>query len=660
MAFRWPAMGFFMLHRVATAFHRLCSGDLTDFGAPVMPTAIAGRLRAEQIGAIVHYLPWMMLANASNALVLVAALWTSPDRFWALAWALAVIGYSALYGVRSIRRRQVRLESVSERTIRRAVRNALLLGCLWAILPLQFFEQATSGGQLIIACLCAGMLGGSAFAFASLPVAAIAFAGPLFVASSIAIARAGEQTYLLVAVLMFVYTMIILRGVFTHALRMMNQLNKQAEVEEEARKDPLTNLGNRMAFHESLERAFTQLQQTRKPFALLYLDLNDFKSVNDRFGHAAGDALLVQVGDRLRMSKGEGDLVARLGGDEFALVAPNIHRRVQAVALAERIVRALDPPFPVDGQQVSSAVSVGIAMAPENGADLGSLLKNADIALYHAKRGAGGSIQFFEPSHDAKARERRTIEHDLRSALSRNQFRLVFQPILNLTDMRIVGCEALLRWHHPVRGVLAPGQFIPIAEDTGLIHAIGEWVLLEACQTAAAWPNDIKVAVNLSPVQLRRTGIFASVVNSLSRSRLSPSRLEIEITESALIEKNNFDTLRTLRELGITIALDDFGIGYSSLIHLRNLPLNRVKIDRSFISDLVNDSHCRAIVKGVIGMARDLGMNVTAEGVETAEQLTRLREMSCTEVQGYLISKPKPTAELGETFVQDWKGSNAA
>jgi diguanylate cyclase (GGDEF)-like protein len=647
-----------VLHRAAAAFHRICSGDLSCFGGPAVTAAVAARLRVEQIGSILHYLPWMMLANAANALVLVAAFWMSPDRLWAAGWASAVVLYAVVFGLRSVWRRRTSLvRSVSERTVRRAVRNAFLLGCLWAVLPLWFFEGASSGQQLIITCLCAGMLGGGAFAFATLPVAAIAFASPLFIASAIAIARTGDQTYFLVAILLIVYSVIILRGVFTHALHGANRLARQIEAEEEARKDPLTNLGNRISFHENLMEAFTRLEGSGEPFALLFLDLNDFKSVNDRLGHAAGDTLLIQVADRLLAAKGETDSIARLGGDEFAVIATNIVRPEQAAAIAERIVKALDAPFFVDGHELSSAVSLGVAMAPANGSDLTSLLKNADIALYHAKRGAGSSIRIFEPSQDAKAQERRTLEHDLRAAIARDEFRLVFQPILNLASNRIVGCEALLRWEHPTRGILAPGQFIQTAEETGLIHAIGEWVLLEACRHAAGWPMDTKIAVNLSPIQLRRAEVLSVVVAALAKSELVPSRLEIEVTESSLIARNDVETLKTMRELGVTIALDDFGAGYSSLAHLRKLPLDRIKIDRSFIADLLTDRDCAAIVKYVVELVGDLGMSVTAEGVETNDQLAWLQAMGCAEAQGYLISTPKPAGEIAALFGNKGKRS---
>jgi diguanylate cyclase (GGDEF)-like protein len=648
-----------VLHSAAATFRGILSGDLSYFGGPVTSPAVAARLRAAQIGAILHYLPWMMLANASNALVLVAALWSSPDRLSAIGWASVVIAYSGVYGIRSLRRRP-EVETVSERTMRRAVRNAFMLGCMWAMLPLLFFQNASSGGQLIITCLSAGMLGGGSFAFATLPAAALAFATPLFAASAIAIARSGDQTYLLVAIMMIVYAVIILRGVVTYALQMTKHLARQIKVEEEARRDPLTSLANRIAFQENLSAAFARLERRREPFALLYLDLNDFKSVNDNLGHAAGDALLMQVADRLRAAQREGDIVARLGGDEFAVIAANVGLPEHALMLAERIVQTFDAPFKIDGHEISRAVSLGIALAPANGADVTSLQKNADIALYHAKRGAGGSVQLFEPGHDALARERRAIEHDLRTAQARGELQLVFQPILNLASEQVVACEALLRWHHPTRDVLLPGQFIPIAEETGLIHSIGEWVISEACRVAAGWPKDVRIAVNLSPVQLQRASILPAIVNALAGAGIAPSRLEIEITESSLVAKNDVAMVAAIRELGVTVALDDFGVGHSSLTQLRKLPLDRLKIDQSFVADLSTDPDCAAIVRCLIGLASDLGMSVTAEGVETLEQLSCLRSFGCVAAQGHLISVPRPAEDVAKLFGKAWKSSTHA
>ena len=493
-----------MFKRIALAFSRVSSGDLACFGGPVMNEDVAGRIRAEQISVIFQYLPWMMLANASNALIVIVALRKSPDLAWASVWSAIIVASAIYFCIKSNRKIKTKPTSVSKRTIRRVLRNAFLFGSLWAAMPLLFFANASSGERLIITCLCAGMLGGGAFAFASIPVAAIAFTSPIFLASGLVIARNGDEAFYLVALLMVVYTCILLRGVFVQALKLTRRHVAQIEAESEARRDALTNLPNRVAFHEYVESALSRLERTGEAFALLYLDLNDFKVVNDEMGHAAGDFLLIQVADRLRSSQCGADFVARLGGDEFALIAANISQADDALAIAHRIVRAIDVPCAINDTLVKSSVSIGIAMAPHDGTNFDLLLKNADTALYNVKRSAGETVQIFDPLYDAKARNRRALGNDLRYAIERQELHLVYQPLQNLLDNRIVGCEALLRWTHATRGPIPPLEFISIAEETQLIHSIGEWVIREACQTAAMWPKDIKIAVNFSVVQFKK------------------------------------------------------------------------------------------------------------------------------------------------------------
>jgi diguanylate cyclase (GGDEF)-like protein len=496
------------------------------------------------------------------------------------------------------------------------------------------------------------MLGGGAFAFASIPVAAIAFTGPIFIASALVIARYGDEAFYLVALMMIVYTCIVLRGAFVQALKLNRHHVEQIEVEREARKDALTHLPNRAAFQEFVESEFSRLARTGETFALLYLDLNDFKPVNDKMGHAAGDALLVQFADRLRATQRGTDFAARLGGDEFALIAPNVRNANEAWAIADRIIRAIDVPFKINDTLLKSSVTIGIALAPHDGADFDTLLKNADTALYSAKRSAGKLVQIFDPEQDSNARERRAIGNELRYAIERQELHLVYQPLLNPVEGQIVGFEALLRWAHPTRGSIPPLAFIDIAEETQLIQSIGEWAVREACRTASMWPTNIKVAVNFSVVQFQNTSILNTIVNALTDAGIMPSRLEIEVTESVLISEDDIvlATLRALHHLGVRIALDDFGTGYSSLNYLGKAPFDRIKIDQSFIRDLVSNPDRAAIVKSMIGLACDLGMGVTAEGVETVEQLSRLRAMKCSEVQGYLIGAPKTATEIADLF----------
>jgi diguanylate cyclase len=641
-----------VLKRITLALREMFSGDLSCFGGPITNEDVAGRIRAEQINVILQYLQWMMLANASNALILVVAFRTSPNWTWALAWAALIATYAIFFAIRSYGKRNAKPTTVSKRTVRRAIRNALLLGCLWAAMPLVLFAGASNGERLIITCLCAGMLGGGAIAFASIPVAAIAFTSPIFLASGLVIWRDGGEAFFLVALMMVVYTCILLRGVFVQALKLTRRHVAQIEAQNEARKDALTNLPNRTAFQDYVESALSRLARTGEAFALLYLDLNEFKAVNDKMGHAAGDALLVQVADRLSSSQRGTDPVVRLGGDEFALIAANVSQPYDALAIAHRIIAAIDVPFKINDTLVTSSVTIGIALAPHDGTDFDSLLKNADTALYSAKRSAGKLVQIYDPQDDTNARERRAIGNDLRYAIERQELHLVYQPLLNLIEDRIVGFEALLRWTHPTRGSIPPLEFINIAEETQLIHSIGQWVIREACRTAATWPRDIKIAVNFSVVQFRNTGILPTIVNALTDAGITPSRLEIEVTESVLISEddNVLAMLSAVHQLGVRIALDDFGTGYSSLNYLGKVPFDRIKIDQSFTHDLLTNPDRAAIVKSLIVLARDLRMGVTAEGVETIDQLSRLQAMSCAEVQGNFIGTPKTATEITELF----------
>lgn len=642
-----------MLNRVIHTLRGLFSGDLSCFGGPVMNEDVAGRVRAEQISVIFQYLSWMMLANLSNALVLVVAFRKSPNLMWALAWAVSIFAYVIFIGIRGNRKRNIiRPTSVSERAIRRVIRNAFLLGILWAAMPLLLFADGSASERLIITCLCAGMLGGGIFSFASIPVAAIAFATPLFIASGLVIARDGDEAFYLIALLMVTYTFIMLRGIFVHALKLCRRHFAQIEARHEAHKDALTNLPNRAAFEEYVEGALSRLAHKGEAFALLYLDLNEFKAINDRMGHAAGDALLIQVAGRLRETKRPGDSVVRLGGDEFALVVANVERPEESLAIAHQIIKAVDAPFKINGMLVTISVTIGIVLAPKDGADFHSLVKNADTALYSAKRSVGNRVQIFDPQYEAAARDRRAIGNDLRSAIERQELQLVYQPLLDLLEDRIVGYEALLRWNHSTRGFIQPSEFIAIAEETQLIHSIGQWVVHEACQTAATWPNDIKIAVNFSVMQFKNARILPIIANAVASAGIIPSRLEIEVTESVLISEDDIvlAMLSAVHHLGVRIALDDFGTGYSSLSRLGKVPFDRIKIDQSFTRDLLINSDCSAIVKSLISLAHNLRMGVTAEGVETIEQLNRLRAMGCSEVQGHLIGIPQTAPEIGQQF----------
>jgi diguanylate cyclase len=628
---------------LSSYFSKLFAGDLTAFGGLPTDEAVAGHIRAEQVSLVLSYSLGIMLANACNATVLAVALWHSPDRTFALVWAAAVASAAIFFGLNAHwSRRITKPQFVSRRTMHRLVRNALVLGTAWGIVPVAFFANASTGGQLVITCLCAGMLAGGAFAFATIPVAAIGFTAPIFLGTAICLGRNGDFVYLLVAILVVVYGCVLLRGVFLNSFEFTRRIITQLEAERTVRQDPLTHLPNRFAFNESLEGALSRLARSGEEFAILLLDLDRFKEVNDNFGHPAGDEFLIQVAARLQRCTRAAEHVARIGGDEFALIMANLTRAEDAFEMAERFVAAFADPFPIDGREILGATSVGIVLAPRDGNLPHDLLKHVDIALYRAKKAGPGTVCSFEVSDDKSARDRRELQRDLEGAIEKDELFLVYQPFLDLRENRITGFEALLRWQHPVRGLIPPSEFIPIAEETGLIHQIGEWVVRRACATLSNWPADVRVAVNFSAAQFHNTSILQSIVQALAQAEVSPSRLEIEITESMLISKygSASSILNSLLQLGVTVALDDFGTGFSSLTYLRKLPFSRIKIDQSFIRDMLVQPDCAAIVKSVIGLAQDLRIGVVAEGVETADQLEYLRQTNCDEVQGYLISRP--------------------
>ena len=428
----------------------------------------------------------------------------------------------------------------------------------------------------------------------------------------------------------------------------------QAQIMHMARHDALTNLPNRTLFREQLEQAL-RLNKRGHKLAVLCLDLDHFKDINDSLGHPIGDALLMEVGRRLISCVGEGDTVARLGGDEFAIVQLcGTGEANPAVRLASRLVEEISAPYDVGGHQLVIGVSVGISLAPDDGSNPDELLKKADLALYRAKADGRGTYRFFEAGMDARAQARRLLELDMRAALPRGEFQMHYQPIRDVASDRIVACEALLRWSHPMRGLIPPGNFIPLAEETGLIIQIGEWVLRTACRDAAAWPDDIGVAINLSPVQFKNPNLVAHVMDALARSGLPARRLELEITESVLLQNSEttLATLHALRGNGVRISLDDFGTGYSSLSYLRSFPFDKIKIDRSFVEDVTSRDDSLAIVRAVTGLGRSLGIATTAEGVETPAQLELLRREGCTQAQGYLFSKPRPVDEVRKLFAQ--------
>jgi diguanylate cyclase (GGDEF)-like protein len=421
----------------------------------------------------------------------------------------------------------------------------------------------------------------------------------------------------------------------------------EAKIMHMAHHDALTGLPNRVLFHRRLTEAVARSRRGES-CAVLFLDLDHFKAVSDTLGHPIGDLLLREVTERLQRELRDTDTVARLGGDEFAIVQSNIEQAEAVAALAVRLVQVLGEAYEIAGHRVMIGTSIGIALVPLDGEDPDQILKNADLALYRAKADGRNRHRFFEPAMDAIMQARRTLELDMRQALVAGEFAVFYQPLMNLKTRTVSGFEALARWHHPERGLISPAEFVPLAEEIGLIIPLGNWVLRQACFDVAAWPGGPKIAVNLSPVQFGSRTLVEDIAAALEASGLEPGRLEIEITETVMLENTDavLVTLHRLKDLGVSIAMDDFGTGYSSLSYLRRFPFSKVKIDRSFIEGLGQGGDCDTIVAAVADLCQRLGMTTTAEGVETKEQLNLLSAGTCTEVQGYFFSQPRPAAEI--------------
>jgi diguanylate cyclase (GGDEF)-like protein len=435
----------------------------------------------------------------------------------------------------------------------------------------------------------------------------------------------------------------------------------EAKIAHLARHDALTNLPNRVLFRESLEQAISVLERDQS-FAVICLDLDQFKEVNDTLGHPVGDELLKGVARRLRSCVRDTDIVARLGGDEFAVIQKSVKRPEDCNKLATKLVEMISEPYDLAGKHVVVGASLGIALAPGDGSDPDQLLKNADMALYLAKKEGRGTHRFFEPEMDARLQARRGMEIDLRAAIIHGQFRLMYQPIVQVDTKEITSFEALIRWNHPERGLISPAEFIPLAEETGLILQIGEWVLRSACTQAAKWPSSVNVAVNLSPTQFKSRKLVQTVIKALAAAGLSPGRLELEITESALLQNDSgtLGTLHQLRGLGIRVSMDDFGTGYSSLSYLRSFPFDKIKIDGSFVRDMPQREDCKAIVRAVASLARSLNVPTVAEGVETQEQFDMARAEGCNECQGFLIGRPMSEIAVAKLLLGQRRVHSAA
>lgn len=612
---------------------------------------VAGRVRAAQIAAISRFSPLTMAANIVNAAVLLVAMAWSPMANVATLWTFAIVANSLfIYLRRRGHRDRPPAHYVSCRGIRMAFINAIALGGLWGVVPVLFFG-GTPTEQLIVTCLGIGMMCAGCFVLAPVPLAAAAYIMPIALGNGIVLLRAGDSTHMFIAVLTLSYVVALLAASAAHAAQFIARVEAQAEAERVAMLDSLTQLPNRTAMQAALEDAVSRCGRFDEGFALFSIDLDDFKSVNDRLGHPAGDQLLLHVTERLSTAVRGSDVFARVGGDEFALLARGVRTPDDAADIAERLLDLVAGGVAIGGEEVRTGLSIGIVLAPSDGLTASILLERADGALYEAKRNGRHGFRLFQRDDDLSIRRRREWMRDLRKALDRKQFHLDFQPIMDLGRDRICGFEALLRWKHHSQGIIPPSDFIPVAESTGLIREIGDFVINEACRIASTWPDDIRVAVNFSLDQFRSLEILQTVKDALERHALPPTRFEIEVTESILFHNEPVvaRTMRAFHESNLRLVLDDFGTGYSSLLNLQSLPIDGVKIDRAFITGLPGNLRSKAIVEAVVGLSRALKIEVTAEGVETPEQVATLRALGCDSAQGFWIGRPieeQPTRSL--------------
>ncbi|PPD42146.1 MAG: GGDEF-domain containing protein [Methylocystis sp.] len=626
-------------------------GDPLAFEEFPSSPSVRARFRAEQLNDLERSTPVVMLVSCFSALTFAVSMWETPVADQARIWAALMFGLAGVIYARRATAPQRVGRVASPNGVYRASANALLHGSLWGALPVFFFAVSELPQQFVIAGICLATLFGGSFALSMIPVALLAHVIPIAAGFLIAILSEHSPAFDIVAGTVAMYAVVIVGGAVTRAGEAARRCAAEAAAEEGAMRDELTRLPNRLAFREDLARAFARLSRQNERFALMCFDLDGFKAVNDSMGHETGDAVLIEASRRLKASTRDSDLVARLGGDEFALIAVDIRSVEDAVTIAHRILANFRAPFEIDGRALPISVSIGIAIAPSDGVDPESLQRNADNAMYATKQSGRSGYTLFRDRFGFVA-ERNTLDAELDRAFAQRELFMVFQPFVDSQTQQTTGFEALLRWRHPVRGVLSAAEIVPLFERAGQIDRVGAWALEEAMTIAAAWPPHLRVAVNVSALQLRKPNFEETVRNALARSGLDPRRLELELTETAMIldGEKAFEMLTSLRALGISTALDDLGTGYSSLANLVGLPLDRLKIDRSFVMNLETNAMCASVVKLTIELARSLNLAVTAEGVENSRQLELLRDFGCRETQGYLFSRPRPATQISSLF----------
>ncbi len=607
-----------------------------------LESPLPARLRAAQLVAVTRNSWALVAANIGNALVVLCAMWPTPRSRAALVWFVLLVAYLAPLVANLMKRRgQAHPQEVNSSVIAKATINAGILGFIWGMNPILFFNSEEPQ-QVVIISVCIGMLCGGAFSLSTIPFAVLAYVVPLAGCCLVALAfETQPQVHVLAIPLLLSYSSILIVAAFSHFQTFADRFISQIRSELAARHDPLTGLPNRLAFNHAIGEAFARLQKYGEKFAVFYIDLNEFKRVNDRWGHPVGDELLSNVAIRLRDAVEDRGILARIGGDEFAIVAPAVSDRNQAEKLTADLASCFEANFDLAVGQLKCGASVGSAIAPQDGATTGELQQSADAALYRDKVTLTLANRSILGADISRANRPRELRQDFKSGLLRNDFYLEYQPIFNLRNGELRACEALVRWRHPRHGVIPPAVFVEIAEKSGMIHELGEWILNQACEQAAAWPEGVRIAVNVSGAQLCDASFTGIVESALTKSGLAASRLQIEVTETMTLasEQEAAAALDRIHSNGVSIVLDDFGTGFSTFNHVNNLPVSHVKIDRSFVAQLPS-LRSSAIVRSVVTLANALDIGVTAEGIETETQRAFLELAGCNLGQGYLLSKP--------------------